>query len=391
MQGEKVQAQINDLNWDRNPLHIEVKVNSASAVQKLTVKDIKDFSLSTGDKYERYIVDVDKSPVELNQLKLDDLPLIERDTVFLKTLVTGNAELYYLKDGASKEHYFLKTGDETPLELIYKVTLLENESGTSVSRVPIYKGMLSAKLTACNEISEKISKVPFKMNALMSLVEDYNTCTSGTTNTYTAKKQAIKHNIVTLAGGTFTTLDFTGTDYPNLIGKDFKGTNYTVGVSLLSTLPRARAKWAIRNDLMFKPLKAENKHETGNNSGQENYTSVHTKFDIGYAGLNTSVRYNILDASIKPYVSLGVSYNLMVYNNSTQETYRRYYGIENTRQEEPMKDYAKHEPALFFSLGLSTKRILAEGKFEKGSAFSPYVYLGSSRSTFAFQVGYILK
>ncbi|MFD2247837.1 PorT family protein [Pontibacter ruber] len=391
-QGDTVQVHINDQNWDRNPQFIEVKREAHSSdVQKLKVTDIKGFSLSSGDKYESYIVDVDRSPNKLHQLESITQPVVERDTVFLRALVLGKANLYSLKDERAKEHYYLKTGEEEPVELIYRVSMVEDGNRTGYTQLPIYRGMLIAKLTGCPEVSGKIARVEFKANALQRVVQEYNACVIGTDGNYATAEEKVKLNLLAIGGVSYTSLKFSGSGFNSLLGEDFTGGNYNLGFSLLATLPRARGKWALRNDLTYHTLKTEGLYEEGSNVGQENYTKVETTFDMGYVGLSTSVRYKLLEAGIKPYIHVGMANNFMVKNSSNQKSFRRYYGIERTKEESPLNDFRKYEQALFVGAGMQIKKVVAEIKYESGNAFSIYKSLASSRNTLTFQLGYVLR
>lgn len=96
--GEKIEGYINDLNWNKNPTSIEFKNDVGSlTTQTLRIQDIKEFSVSSGDVFYSFVVDVDKSPRKLQFIELNAQPVITRDTVLLRTLVKGRNEPLFIK------------------------------------------------------------------------------------------------------------------------------------------------------------------------------------------------------------------------------------------------------------------------------------------------------
>ncbi len=385
-QGDKVEAQINDQNWDRNPTFIEVS-NGADVV-RLGLDELSGFGLSTGDVYDAYSVEVDKSPTKINLIEVNSQPVIVRETVFLKAIVKGAASLYYLKDNNAKEHYYIQKGEEEPAELIYRTVKFQSEDKFSYNKLPIYRGLLSATLTECPEATEKISKLPFMQSAFEGLIVSYNQCVSGSAGTYQATKEGIKWNIAATGGLTYTSLKFTSSDSHSLTNGDFNGANYTIGLTALANLPRGRGRWAIQGDLLLKPFKAEDTYSYYSVGSMINIMQVTTTFDMSYIGVNTTVRYRLMDGKIRPYLNAGIANNFVVLESNNQKT--KSEGSGDTQERKPLSEIRKHEQALVFGLGIEMNKLTAELKMENGNGFSPYKGLKSSRNSFAFLLGYNL-
>ena len=388
-QGERVEAQINDQNWDRNPTFIEI--TKGSEVMRLGVAELTSFGLSTGDAYYAYSVEVDKSPTKLNAIEPNSQPIIEREMVFLKAIVKGAASLFYLKDANAKEHFYVQNGDEEPAELIYRTIKHESEGKSGYTKLPIYRGMLSAKLTDCPKVTQDVAKLPFTQKALKELLENYNLCVSGSTGTYQAVQLGTIWNFSVAAGMGNTSLSFSSAEHKSLTNADFNSTHYLAGVSALATLPRGRGKWAIQGNLFYRPLKAESESIERSITSNENYTRTTTSFDMAYLDVNAMVRYRFLDGKLRPFLSAGLSNNLLVSDNSKQTVFTKFYTSENTRERKPLEETRKHEQALLFGLGVEMKKLAAELKMENGNGFSPYSGLKSSRNTFSFMLSYNFK
>ena len=386
-QGEKVEVQINDQNWDKNPTYI--KITGSSGITRLSAADIKGFELSTGDVYEAYVVDVDKSPTKLNDIQPNAQPIIERDTVFLRAIVKGAVSLYYLRDNDAKEHYFFSKGKKDPVELIYRTVRFNVEGKTGYSKLPIYKGILSTELADCPNVSGKIEQVGYNLRSLRELITDYNQCVNGSKGDYIASEEGIKWQFAAIAGLSYGTLAITAKDKEALSEPTFKGANYTYGVSVLAILPRGRGKWGIQNEVMYKPLQFEGTHEKQGNSVSQNiHTRTKTTFDMAFVGLNTLVRYNILNSKVKPYVVVGVANNFLISDNSIQEEYTKFYSTETNTVKKPFESVRKHEQALILGAGATISKFAAEFRIESGNGFSAYRGISTIKNTALFQLSY---
>ena len=386
-QGDKVEAQINDQNWDRNPTFIEV-ANGADVV-RMGVAELLGFGLSTGDVYDAYSVEVDKSPTKINLIEVNSQSVIVRETVFLKAMVKGAASLYYLKDNNSKEHYYIQKGEEEPAELIYRTVKFQAADKIGYNKLPIYRGLLTAKFTDCPKATEGISKLAFTQKALVEQVESYNLCVSGSAGTYKAVKESIKWNIAATGGLTHSNLKFTSSDSHSVTPGNYNSTSYTFGVTALANLPRGRGRWAIQGDLLLKPFKAEDTYRYSSVGSMFNTMQVTTTFDMTYVGLNTTVRYRLMDGKIRPYLNAGIANNLVVQESNKQIS--KSEGSGTTQERKPLSEIRKHEQALVFGLGVEMNKLAAELKMENGNGFSPYINLMSNRKTFAFMLSYNLR
>lgn len=384
--GEKVEAQINDKNWERNPSFIEISHNGG--VKRLTAADINGFVLSTGDIFEAFVVDVDKSPTNLNQITPNSLPIIERDTVFLRAILKGTSSLYYFRDENAKEHYYFQKGDKVPEELIYRTTKHKDRVKSGYVKTPLYRGLLTTHMTDCPQLYEKIEKLDFTRSALADIISAYNQCVGGATGEYVAAKDKLSFSMLALGGLSYNSLNFESKSFKELTASKFSNAGYTAGISMLATLPRLRGKWALQGDLLYKYFAAEGNHTEKRDNSTDVYTVTDTKFDLGYLGVDVAVRYKILDNKLQPYIKAGVSNNFIVADNSTQLVYKKFYTTESTKTQKPLEDFRKHEQALQLGAGLALNRLSAEVRVERGNGLSPYSSLKSTRNSLMLLLGY---
>ena len=386
--GEKVEAQINDKNWEKNPSYIEISQNGD--IIRLAAADIKGFVLSTGDVFEAFIVDVDKSPTRLNQMVPNAQPVIVRDTVFLRAILKGPTSLYYLRDENAKEHYYFRKGESLPEELINRTKKYDDGVNSGYLKLPFYRGQLTAHLTDCPEVSRKIERLGYTREALEDIIGTYNRCLGSTTGEYTASEEKISWDIMALAGVSINSMNFESKDFKALTRSEFSQSGYTAGISMLATLPRLRGKWAVQGDLMYRNFSAEGSYTERSSPSAENYTITDTKFDLCYLGINAAVRYKIFDGKLQPYIKAGFSNSFIVSDNSTQRVFRKFYSSETTRNQKPLNEFRKYEQALQLSAGMALNRLSAEVRVERGNGLSPYEGLKSARSSFMLLLGYTL-
>lgn len=387
-QGEKVEALIKDQNWDRNPEFIEVSVNGSS--RRLHVSSIKGFVLSSGDVFDAFIVDVDKSTTNLNAMKPGDMPVIVSDTVFLRAIVKGTASLYYLRDEHAKEHYYIRKGEEVPAELINRTIKVYNGTKIAVTKSPVYKSLLNGYLTECPEVADKAENLLYNRKSLINFVTEYNTCVSGSAGEYAATEEKVKIAVAPVAGLAYNKLGFNSSSgYEALTESGFSSVGITFGASILATLPRAKGRWSLQGELMYKNITVEDSNTDGDPSS-ESYTTTDIKFDMGLLTINAAIHYKLFDNQLKPFIKLGVGNSLVVTEDNAQTVYRKYYTMESTETKEPFKDLRKHEQALILGTGIEFGRFTTELNVEYGNGFSRFINLSNSRDSFILRVGYNL-
>ena len=92
--GEKVECLIKNEDWLYNPNKITYKKDKNSNEIEGNLYNIKEFIINGTTKYKRFKVNIDKSRTNINQLSNKRTYDFEVETLFLKVLVEGNANLY---------------------------------------------------------------------------------------------------------------------------------------------------------------------------------------------------------------------------------------------------------------------------------------------------------
>lgn len=390
-QGDSVSTYINNEDWMRNPEAIEVKKDpAASAANKLTLQQIKRFGFIGGDTYETFAVDVDHSPLNLNNIMVDAPPTIVRDTVMLRSLVEGPVNLYVYTDRASKTHFYVQKGGEEPRELLYqRVKRTVNDEVTHMT-LELYKGLLHVYFDACEDVKKRVDRVDFKQSQLQALVTAYNGCVNPSSVTHEVQKEKGHFRLGFIGGFSAASFAFmSGGTYDALVETDFSGGNATAGLALDYVLPRAHGKWTIANEVMLKPYSAEGHYEY--RASDNNFEIVDTELKFVYVGIHNMLRYALSTGAIRPYINVGIANNLMVSENGEQQVHKKTYSIERKFTRKPLEEYRKYEQALLFGAGVSTNKLAAEFRAERGNGFSPYVDISVNKRAYTLQLTYFIR
>lgn len=117
--GERAEVLIKNLDWKNNPTEFEYKISEASDIKKENIKHVQEFGMDHGNKYIRKTVMIDKSSEQLSHMSETGDPKFEEETVFLKYLVEGKADLLYYENSDLRK-FFFSTDHSEVKQLLYK-------------------------------------------------------------------------------------------------------------------------------------------------------------------------------------------------------------------------------------------------------------------------------
>jgi len=116
---KRTECLIYNNDWKNNPISFRYKLDMDSDIQRETINNVKEFSLSNNIKFQRYVVDIDISSNDNGKLSSTKRAEYKRDTIFLSQLVDGEASLYRYQN-ANGIKYFFRMNDSECKQLIYK-------------------------------------------------------------------------------------------------------------------------------------------------------------------------------------------------------------------------------------------------------------------------------
>lgn len=168
-------ALIKNVGWLSNPTQIEYKDSENGPVKIGNVQTVKGFEITNGVEYISSDVLIDRSPADLNNLSSSSKPNFTEETIFLKKIVSGNANLFEYQDGNLKR-FFYNTNGSAVEQLIYKGYIVND--GSSASKIGYnneYRNQLIKSLDCGTTLNEN-RNVRYNSSSLKKVFEDYNAC-----------------------------------------------------------------------------------------------------------------------------------------------------------------------------------------------------------------------
>lgn len=171
--GERVQVQIKNVEWKNNPTEITYRHSEAGNPQTKGTEEVSEFGINDDVHYVRATVPVDQSSPNLRSLSNHGRFESKEETIFLKLLVDGEADLLQLQRG-NLQQFFLRTNQGDIEPLFYKryvppktVKIAENKQ---------YQQQLLNALSCENIGPGDVTKTDYKRTDLVKLFTKYNNC-----------------------------------------------------------------------------------------------------------------------------------------------------------------------------------------------------------------------
>lgn len=182
--GERVECLIRRLDGAYNPKKLEYKLNDKSNPIVLNVSEVSEFGVTGEAVFVRATVDIDRSGSNVNKLSQWRNPEWSNETVFLKVLVKGQANLYlYKEDGLTR--FFFNTVGSNIEQLVYKPYL---SKANQMAYNKLYLQQLQQSLK-CDKMPQKID-VPYQLKPLVNIFLQFNKCVGIETEVQLAEKKA---------------------------------------------------------------------------------------------------------------------------------------------------------------------------------------------------------
>ncbi|MBC8882755.1 hypothetical protein H9X57_03255 [Flavobacterium piscinae] len=89
-----------------NPTEFEFKYNENEESQIISINNAKEFVVDGKSKYIRAKVDIDRSSSITKDLSNNKLPVFKNETLFLKNIVEGKANLFLYEDNNLVRFFF---------------------------------------------------------------------------------------------------------------------------------------------------------------------------------------------------------------------------------------------------------------------------------------------
>ncbi len=270
--GDTLMGLILNKDWNKAPESIEFIHRSKKEITAFSAKEILSFGIAGGTQYERLQLNLDVTPIKLEELKYVDQPQYKEGDWLARLVWAGTTSLYYLKDPNSKVHFIVKNEEGILTELIVRKELIRKNGRFYVNDQPLYKGQLRVLTSACPNLEPEINKLSYTERSLGEFMRDYSICINPDLDSLRyidpnlmSRQSIIVHGYLT--GGLslnrsrlVSAVDvvsslgwYRGELYP-VMNVDFQP-HYTLGIGGQFVLPGRHRTGSLIGEIMYRPLR----------------------------------------------------------------------------------------------------------------------------------------
>jgi hypothetical protein len=250
---QKTDCQIKNIDWKNSPTEFNYKLKEDTEAQTLNTKSVKEFGIYTKSKYIRYNGNIDVSSDNLERLSDSKDPVFESQTLFLKVLQEGKANLY-LYDIEGMRRFFYSVDNSEVKQLIFKI--YRDKDYTS-RKNDEFKKQLWNDLKCIDTPVNEFENLEYNKSDLASFFEKYNKCNNSEIVDFDKK---IKRDWIDLTLRPGINISSLSTQSKNvaLIPVDFDSElTFRFGVEAEFILPFNKNKWSFLIEPTYQYYKSE--------------------------------------------------------------------------------------------------------------------------------------
>lgn len=238
--GHRTECLIKNKDWKNNPTKFDYKLFENSELMTASMDSVQEFGILNTSRYKRFRVKIDRSSEGLKKATSRNPEFME-ETLYLKFLVEGEANLYVYEDGNLKRYFF--TIDDSAVEqLIYRTyRTTDNE----LAKNDAFRQQLWNNLK-CDGISlADAENTDYVANDLIKFFAKYNSCKTPNTVNVTKKQSKEWLHVTIRPGLNWSSLTITN-DQSDVNNADFGSKlGFRLGSEFEFILPYNKGKWAI--------------------------------------------------------------------------------------------------------------------------------------------------
>lgn len=283
-EGERIECEIKDLGWRNNPVQIKYRMSEGSKEEIEGIGTIQEFGIYDLNKYKRFTVLIDRSSDVLKTMGDGRAPEFNEETLFLKVLIEGKANLYYYENGSLKR-FFFDTQNIGIEQLIYKryfsykdIKYKEDQKHVAYNKDYIFQ--LKTKLKCSGFPVEKYDLLEYKKADMIKFFSEYNSCLdSDFTNHNYREKDLFNLSFRPRINNSSFSIEY---NIDNEKYYEFENQfSFGLGIEAEIILPQTNRKWALIIEPYFQYYKTEksfpDKFVSG---GVRNYSVVYNALDL---------------------------------------------------------------------------------------------------------------
>lgn len=248
---EIINCLIKNEEWSKNPSRFYYKLDAESETKIATIDMVKQFTIDDSRKYKRATVQISRSSDDFKKLNSQRNHVFEEETLFLQSLMEGNASLYLYK-GDDYKSFFYTMEDLEIEQLLYKRYVTENNQIKFNNR---FQQQVLNNLVCDDVTFEDIRRLRYDSRSLMRIFKQYNTCKDSDYTVYLNKGKASWNGAVK-AGLNLSNFGIKQEGYPE--NNEFSlDPNLRLGMEIELILPLTNNKWSLFSEPTYSQYNAE--------------------------------------------------------------------------------------------------------------------------------------
>ncbi len=371
--GDTVRGLIDFRDWGISPEKVKFKKDNVSEPITLRPGHISGFMVQDLI-YISAIVDIDVSPMTVENLDFNNNPLIMEDTAFIQILFRGEKNLYYHKSADRREYFYI--GKEGDYELLIWKKYLIHEAGRDyATENKEYIHQLTEYLNSSEEEKKLIKEATYKLNSLIKIFDRYYN-NNPTEPIYSKRRDKLSTNLGLFAGVSVTDLSFSSKSFGNLTNADFSlSKNFSGGLFFDIILNKFQGKWSLSNELIYTTYNVTGEYL--DYTSADDYSITTTELGFSYIKINNMLRFSYPVGKLSFFINGGISngYAFDVTNCQNKEV--KFYTTDRTEEGIAIESIRKYEQGYLLGAGIKYGKVALQFRYEYGNGMSEYISLNS--------------
>ena len=381
---DTLQGLVDYRNWGVNPDRIRFE-DSTGQVRVFTPEEVVRFTVKD-EVYVGAVVNTENSPTGLGALQ--ELPAysLDVDTVFLQAVIEGGKGLYYLKNKAGNNNFYIRNKEGFDL-LLYKKYLAYTGGQQIIAEVKGYINQLLGYFSEYEALRQEILRVGYDWGSLERLFRHYYTLRPEVM-TFSRVSEKLAVNTSAFTGLTLTSIILRSDYYLNRYPANYKpSADLSAGLALDLIFPRNSRKWSLNNEIQWRSWSVSGESVASSQNGN---IIVSTRYDLAFSNVsvNSMVRFNYPAGRAILFVNAGISNSFIVgYSNHMTEE-RKVFALTETITGPYVEDVRRHEQSWLLGSGIHYGKFFLEYRHQRGNGISLNTKIFSATRVNSFWLGY---
>ncbi|MEO8534184.1 MAG: hypothetical protein ABI441_10550 [Flavobacterium sp.] len=378
--GKRTECYIKNLDWKNTPIDFKYKTELTDPESSTeSIATIQEFGIDQESTYKRFKIKIDRSNNDLTKITTNRNPDWREETLFLKTLVEGDATLYsYTQDNTNRYFYATKAIPAEQLIYVKYIQTDKNEGAETIAENNEYKQQLFKNVSNSNTTEKEILNLKYKNTDLVDYFLKYNNITSAS-NEKSGKKAGKNLFFIKVTPGiSIASLSSKNSADPQLNAQLNNKITFRIGAEAEYVLPYNKNKWSAFINPTYQKYQDEKNYSAP--SGFIGNTEIQQHIKVSYNSVQLPIgirHYMFLNEKSKLFIN--AAYTLDI-TSKTDITY--------TNRGTFKGDLAKN---LAFGLGYNfNNKFSAEMRLNTKKELVNYVYHSAKYSSIDFIFGYTL-